>query len=115
MRFQLGLTFWLCVFAIVSSTVASEENAVTEKVKESAPRQKKWTRQESNLLLLRCKLSTLPMSYKPVFLLALLRFAALTDSDGRVSQIAGQGIHGNLPDIAAKVMYANKQVLMVQW
>ena len=55
------------------------------------------------------------MSYKPVFLLALLRFAALTDSDGRVSLIAGQGIHGNLPDIAAKVMYANKQVLMVQW
>ena len=55
------------------------------------------------------------MSYKPVFLLALLRFAALTDSDGRVSLIAGQGIHGNLPDIAAKVMYANKQILIVQW
>ena len=44
MRFQLGIIFWLCVFAIVSSVVASssDENVAvsTEQVKESARNKK---------------------------------------------------------------------------
>ena len=62
MRFQLTIIFWLCVFAIVSSVVASssDENVAvsTEQVKESARNKKSninflnWCSNEMSLFLI---------------------------------------------------------------